>query len=38
MHFLAKAKKTFKVVEVLDDERPTFSREGLYLYTFEAKR
>jgi hypothetical protein len=38
MHFLAKAKKTFKVVEIEDDERPVFSREGLFLYTFEAKR
>ncbi|OIW28842.1 hypothetical protein CONLIGDRAFT_394060 [Coniochaeta ligniaria NRRL 30616] len=37
MHFLAKAKKTFKVVELQDDERPVFSREQLYLYTFEAK-
>ncbi|KAB5577663.1 putative methyltransferase-domain-containing protein [Coniochaeta sp. 2T2.1] len=38
MHFLAKAKKTFKVVEIEDDQRPVFSREGLFLYTFEAKR
>ena len=38
MHFLAKAKKTFRVVEIEDSERPTFSREGLFLYTFEAKR
>ncbi|KAJ9164687.1 Protein-lysine N-methyltransferase EFM6 [Coniochaeta hoffmannii] len=38
MHFLAKAKKTFKVVEIEDSERPTFSREGLFLYTFEARR
>ncbi|KAH8911005.1 hypothetical protein BR93DRAFT_304704 [Coniochaeta sp. PMI_546] len=38
MHFLAKAKKAFKVVEIEDDERPIFSRSGLFLYTFEAKR
>lgn len=38
MHFLAKAKKAFKVTEIEDDERPVFSREGLFLYTFETKR
>jgi hypothetical protein len=38
MHFLAKAKRNFKVVEIEDHDRPVFSREGLFLYTIEAKR
>lgn len=37
MHFLAKAKKMFHVTEIEDDDRPNFSREGLFLYTFTAR-
>lgn len=36
MQFLKKAQKMFKVAEVADDDRPIFSREGLFLYTFKA--
>ncbi|KAI2464438.1 putative methyltransferase-domain-containing protein [Annulohypoxylon bovei var. microspora] len=36
MHFLKKAQKKFRVVEIPDEERPVFSREGLFLYTFQA--
>ena len=37
MQFLKAAKKAFKVVETEDEDRPTFSREGLFLYTFSCK-
>lgn len=38
MQFLKSAKKAFTVTEMADDEdRPVFSREGLYLYTFTNK-
>ncbi|KAI0893540.1 putative methyltransferase-domain-containing protein [Annulohypoxylon nitens] len=36
MQFLKKAQKMFKVTEIADEERPVFSREGLFLYTFQA--
>ncbi|KAI8966573.1 putative methyltransferase-domain-containing protein [Daldinia sp. FL1419] len=36
MQFLKKANKLFKVTEVSDEDRPVFSREGLFLYTFQA--
>ncbi|KAI1207177.1 putative methyltransferase-domain-containing protein [Annulohypoxylon truncatum] len=36
MQFLKKAQKKFKVAEIADGERPVFSREGLFLYTFQA--
>lgn len=36
MQFLKKAQKLFRVTEVLDEDRPVFSREGLFLYTFQA--
>ncbi|XDG04546.1 hypothetical protein ABKA04_004161 [Annulohypoxylon sp. FPYF3050] len=36
MQFLKKAQKMFKVTEIADEERPIFSREGLFLYTFQA--
>lgn len=38
MHFLAKAKKTFSMTELDDDDRPVFSREGLFLYALRAKQ
>ncbi|KAF3058435.1 putative protein N-methyltransferase YNL024C [Daldinia childiae] len=36
MQFLKKAQKLFRVTEVPDEDRPVFSREGLFLYTFQA--
>ncbi|KAI0842486.1 putative methyltransferase-domain-containing protein [Hypoxylon sp. FL0890] len=36
MQFLKKAQKMFKVTEVQDEDRPIFSREGLFLFTFQA--
>ncbi|KAI0387082.1 putative methyltransferase-domain-containing protein [Hypomontagnella monticulosa] len=36
MQFLKKAQKMFRVTEVQDEDRPIFSREGLFLYTFQA--
>ncbi|KAL7623478.1 Protein-lysine N-methyltransferase efm6 [Parahypoxylon ruwenzoriense] len=36
MQFLKKAQKMFQVVEIADEDRPVFSREGLFLYTFRA--
>ncbi|OBR07440.1 hypothetical protein CH63R_08961 [Colletotrichum higginsianum IMI 349063] len=38
MQFLKKAQKTFQVTEIIDDDRPIFSREGLFLYTFTSKK
>lgn len=37
MQFLKNAKKAFTVTEVVDDDRPVFSREGLFLYTFTSR-
>jgi len=37
MQFLKIAKKTFQVTETEDDDRSTFSREALFLYTFTTK-
>ncbi|KAK0614153.1 putative methyltransferase-domain-containing protein [Immersiella caudata] len=37
MQFLKAAKKAFQVKEVKDEDRPVFSREGLFLYTFSQK-
>ena len=37
MQFLKKARKRFDVVEIEDQDRPLFSREGLFLYTFASK-
>jgi hypothetical protein len=37
MQFMKTAKKKFIVEEIEDDDRPTFSREGLFLYTFKRK-
>lgn len=37
MQFLKNAKKSFVVTEIADDERPVFSRQGLFLYTFTSK-
>ncbi|KAI1389550.1 putative methyltransferase-domain-containing protein [Hypoxylon trugodes] len=36
MQFMRKAQKMFRVTEVEDEDRPEFSREGLFLYTFRA--
>lgn len=38
MQFMAKAKKAFHVTEIEDDDRPVFSREKLFLYSFTSKR
>ncbi|KAI0134731.1 putative methyltransferase-domain-containing protein [Xylariales sp. AK1849] len=37
MQFLKKAQKKFHVGEVDDEDRPVFSRDGLFLYTFTRK-
>jgi len=37
MQFLKKAQKAFRVEEAFDEDRPVFSRQGLYLYTFKSK-
>ena len=38
MQFLKKAQKLFSVVEVADQARPVFSREGLFLYAISSKQ
>ncbi|KIH93114.1 hypothetical protein SPBR_03058 [Sporothrix brasiliensis 5110] len=35
--FIKKAQKKFCITEVVDEDRPVFSREGLFLYTFTRK-
>jgi hypothetical protein len=37
MQFMKSAKKRFVVGEIKDEDRETFSREGLFLYTFKRK-
>ncbi|RDW91212.1 protein-lysine N-methyltransferase EFM6 [Coleophoma crateriformis] len=37
MQFMKNAKKKFVIEEVEDQDRSTFSREGLFLYTFKRK-
>lgn len=37
MQFMKNAKKKFVVEEIEDMDRKTFSREGLFLYTFKRK-
>jgi len=37
MQFMKSARKMFVVEEVKDEDRETFSREGLFLYTFRRK-
>jgi protein N-lysine methyltransferase METTL21A len=37
MQFMKNAKKRFVVKEIEDEDRETFSREGLFLYTFRRK-
>lgn len=37
MQFLKNAKRQFVVTEVADDDKPVFSREGLFLYTLASK-
>lgn len=38
MQFMKNAKKKFVVEEIEDIGRETFSREGLFLYSFKKKR
>ncbi|KAK4122455.1 hypothetical protein N657DRAFT_576241 [Parathielavia appendiculata] len=38
MQFLKAARKAFTITEIEDEDRPTFSREGLFLYTFTQKQ
>lgn len=38
MQFLKSARKSFTVTEIEDEDRPVFSREGLFLYTFTQKQ
>ena len=37
MQFLRSVKKTFDVKEVEDEDRPNFSKQGLFLYTLKKK-
>ena len=37
MQFIKNARKKFVVEEIDDQDRGTFSREGLFLYTFKRK-
>lgn len=37
MQFMKKAKKKFLVEEIEDQDRETFTREALFLYTFKRK-
>ncbi|KAK4113715.1 hypothetical protein N656DRAFT_788648 [Canariomyces notabilis] len=37
MQFLKAARKAFTVTEIADEDRPVFSRENLFLYTFTRK-
>jgi hypothetical protein len=37
LHFMKTAKKKFLVQEIEDIDRSTFSREGLFIYTFKRK-
>jgi len=37
MQFLKAAKKTFKVTEIEDEDRPIFSRQNLFLLKFTRK-
>jgi len=37
MQFLKNARKAFTVTEIEDEDRPVFSRDNLFLYTFTRK-
>jgi hypothetical protein len=37
MQFMKKARKIFVVEEIEDQDRETFSRESLFLYTFKRR-
>lgn len=37
MQFVKTAKKTFLVEEIFDEDRPEFSRQSLFLFTFRQK-
>lgn len=36
--FMKKAQKMFHVEQVVDEDRPVFSRESLFLYSFRSKK
>lgn len=38
LRFVKMAKKAFHVEEIFDEDRPIFSRESLFLYTFGSKK
>ncbi|KAL2023126.1 hypothetical protein VTK56DRAFT_3732 [Thermocarpiscus australiensis] len=38
MQFLKAARKAFTVTEIEDEDRPAFTREGLFLYAFTLKK
>lgn len=35
--FLKKAQKAFKTEEIVDEDRPVFSRDNIFLYSFRSK-
>lgn len=37
MHFVKMAKKAFKVEEIFDEDRPVFSRQNLFLFSFTSR-
>lgn len=37
MQFIKKAQKAFRMVELGDEDRPVFSRQGLFLYSITSK-
>ena len=37
MQFLKKAQRAFDMTDLVDDDRPIFSREGLFLYSIRSK-
>lgn len=37
MNFVKKAKKAFLVNEIFDEDRPVFSRSGLFLFSFRSR-
>jgi protein N-lysine methyltransferase METTL21A len=38
LQFMKKAQKMFLVTELGDEDRPVFSRESLFLYSFTARK
>lgn len=37
MNFVKMAKKAFLVEQIFDEDRPIFSRQGLFLFSFKSK-